>query len=145
METATRSFLVIVKPAAGTVVVAVIKSAAWLLVAIVVETAARTILIIKLTAWTIIVVIETATGSLFIVVKPTAGTLFVVVAAFTSRLVAKLSFSSLSFLVTVTVRNSEGLVLQEFFFSLCRLPGTRALTSVSLFCHSMFLLNGRQK
>jgi hypothetical protein len=55
--------------------------------------------------------------------------------ALASRFVAELSLFSLSFLVTVTVRNSEGLVLQEFFFMLCRLSGARTLASVFSFCH----------
>ncbi len=139
--------LVIIEPAAWTVVV-VVELTAWTLF-IVMETVTRSFLIvIKLTAWTFFVIMEPTTRSLVVVMESTARSFLVVAestarslvavvepATFTSRLVAKLSLSSLSFFVTVTVGNSEGLVLHELFFVLCRLSGARTLTSVSLFCH----------
>ena len=124
META--AWFVVVELTARTVLI-IMETAAWF---VVVELTARTVFVIlEAAAWTVLI-IET-TARLFLVIVESA--------AFTSRLIAKLSFTLSSFIVTIPVIDFEGLALQEFFFSLCRLSGTRALTRVFLFCHSSLL------
>ena len=141
VETTTRSFFTVAGAASWTVVVIVELTAGTLF--IIMETTAWLFLIIvETTAWSFFfVVMESATRSLIAVVESTAGLLLVVeTATLTSRLVAKLSLFFLSFFVTVTVGNSEGLVLQEFFFVLCRFSGARTLARVSLFCHAIAIM-----
>ena len=139
LETAARSFLVsVIELTARTLFVSVIELTARTLFVTVVEPTTWTVFILKTATWTVLVIELTARSFLVSVIELTTRTLFVAVVeftAFTSRLIAKLSLFTLSFLITVTVGDSEGLALQELFLVFHGPPGARTLTSVSLFCH----------
>ena len=133
--------LVIVETATGLLII--LKTTATRSLFIIVETATWTFLIvIEATSWTVISIVKATSWTLFVVESATRSILVIVETALASRFVAELSFSSLSFFVTVTVRNSEGLALQEFFFVLCRFSGARTLASVFFFCHYKFKIWG---
>ena len=137
IKTAARSVF-IVKSATRTVVV--METALTRLV--VVKTTARTLVIVKSAAGTVIAtaftaffVIEAATGTVteLTFAEPTVAT-FVIKSAFTSRLLAKSSLF-VSFLVTVTVIEFEGLPLLEHFGFVNRLSGARTLARSFVVSH----------
>ena len=141
--TATARAIFIVELTTGLLIV--FKTAATRTVFVIIEpTAGFFFIVVETASWTFFIV-ELATRSFVILETTTAWTVLIIETAFASRFFAEFSLFSLSFFVTVTVRNSEGLVLQEFFFPLCRLPGARTLASVSLFCHAIYVNLGLQK
>jgi hypothetical protein len=147
MET-TLTRLVIIEATAWTVVI--IKSATRTVV--VMETAFARLVVIETTAWTLVIVesaaraVVTTAFATFFVVEATAGAVtkltvaepavatVVIKTALTSRLVAKTSLF-VSFLVTVTVIEFEGLSLLELF----RFPNSGARTLARSFVVSHFV------
>jgi hypothetical protein len=115
VETALSTRLVLIKTATRAVFIIETTLTRF----VVIKATARTVVIVKSAARTVVAtlfVVKTATGTVteLTVAKP-AVTAIVIKMAFTSRLVAIASSLFVSFLVTVTVIEFEGLSLLELF------------------------------